>query len=107
MDTLIFQINNTDLIKTNMWKTFIQSTIDYRSLIQEPVDLVLVSQIENLLQLYIVNTLGLENCDYWTRLRTKGFSSLIEDYREIQNGGGMKRDTGSCTQLLIKVELHA
>ena len=75
---------NTIVFRRFMWRTYVLGIIDYRSQLWCPVDGNLMSRIENLQRIYTINTKGLENDDYWTRLRKMKLSSLERRFQRYR-----------------------
>ena len=80
-----FLTNNIDF-RRFMWKTYISGIIDYCSQIWCPTDIVKIFSLEQVLRQYSANTKGLENKNYWERLKLLRLSSLqrrLQRYRII------------------------
>ena len=77
-------VRNTIDFKRTIWRTYIQSVLDYGSQIWAPVDPIQMSKIENLLKNFTKNVSGLENMNYWDRLKKMKLNSMqrrLERYR--------------------------
>ena len=59
-----------------MWRSYISGLIDYNSQIWSPVEETKMSQLENLLRSYTANTYGMENFNYWDRLKNMNMMSI-------------------------------
>ena len=59
-----------------MYKTYIQGLLDYGSQVWAPVNLALILNLESVQRSYTIQTEGLQNCNYWVRLRKMKFYSV-------------------------------
>ena len=75
---------NTITFRSFLWRTYVLGIIDYGSQFWCPVDGNLMSRIENLQRKYTINTKGLENEDYWTRLRKMKLSSIERRFQRYR-----------------------
>ena len=92
-----------------------QSVIDYGSQVWAPIDPIQIAKIEGLLKTYTQGISGLENLDYWARLKEIRLSSIqrrMERYRilyiwKVINGKvpnfGLKWDTNPRRGLMITI----
>ena len=69
-----------------MRQTYVIGIIDYGSQLWCPTDISLMAELEGLQRTFTANTKGLENCDYWDRLRIMKLPSIerrLQRYRII------------------------
>ena len=61
-------INNSVEFRRSIWRTYIESYMDYGSQIWTLVDQGSINKLEGVLKLYTSYTEGLKDCNYWQRL---------------------------------------
>ena len=67
---------NTISFKRMLWRTYIQSVIDYGSQVWAPIDPVQIAKLEGLLKTYSQGVYGLDKMNYWSRLKEMRLSSI-------------------------------
>ena len=67
---------NTAVFKRMLWRTYIQSIIDYGSQVWAPIDPVQIAKLEGLLKSYSQGVYGLDKLNYWSRLKEMRLSSI-------------------------------
>ena len=67
---------NTISFKRMLWRTYIQSVIDYGSQVWAPIDPVQIAKLEGLLKTYSQGVYGLDKMNYWNRLKEMRLSSI-------------------------------
>ena len=70
-----FLKNSVDFKRT-IWRSHVQSIIDYGSQIWAPIDICNIAKIEQLLKSFSKGIQGLENSNYWERLEKLRLSSI-------------------------------
>ena len=58
-----------------VWKTLIQSKLDYCSQLWSPSDQISISKLESVARSFTARVSGLEELDYWERLKNLGMYS--------------------------------
>ena len=69
-----------------MYKTYIQGLQDYGSQVLAPVNPALILHLESVQRSYTIQTEGLQNCNYWVRLKRMKFYAVqrrMERYKVI------------------------
>merc|ERR1712240_536982 len=61
-----------------MYKTYIQGLLDYGSQVWAPIKPALILHLESVQRLYTIQTEGLQNCNYWIRLKNETVFSTKE-----------------------------
>ena len=75
---------NDIVFRKFMWQNYIGGLLDYNSQLWSPVSSVKISSLEQLLITYTFNTKGLENDNYWERLRKMGLSSVQRRFQRYK-----------------------
>ena len=70
-----FHRNTVDFRKM-MWKTYVQSVLDYGSQIWSPTNQSQITHLESVQRMYTVTTEGLGSLNYWERLLLMKISSV-------------------------------
>ena len=106
---------NTAVFKRMLWRTYIQSIIDYGSQVWAPIDPVQIAKLEGLLKSYSQGVYGLDKLNYWSRLKGMRLSSIqrrMERYRilyiwKVVNGlvpnFGLKWESNERRGLMIQL----
>ena len=81
--TRTFIRNNIEFNRL-IWRTYIQSTMDYGSQVWAPIDSTNIMKLENILKSFSRNIDGLQDKNYWERLKKLKVNSIqrrMERYR--------------------------
>ena len=79
-------VRNTIDFRRHMYRTYVQSLLDYGSQVWAPVNPSLISHLESVQRLYTIQTDGLSSYNYWQRLQKMRLQSVqrrMERYRVI------------------------